>query len=130
MPTEQRGAERMNATIMMDDADTEQSFLADISARLWRRKFLIGTTAIVTFAAIAIGIQFLPQTYQAVSAVSVEQTPKAVATGNVVQDLPFDDETIGTELALLKSRELLTETMRRTNLLRDPEFNTYLKPSW
>ena len=113
----------------MDEAAAEQSFLADVSAKLWRRKLLIGASTMVLFSILAIGIQFLPKTYEASSSVSVEQTPKAVATGNVIQDMPFDDETIGTEMALLKSRELLTEAMRRTNLLRNPEFNPHLKPS-
>jgi len=119
----------MNAILGMDEAAAEQNFLTDLSAKLWRRKMLIGTSTVVLFAIFVIGIQFLPRIYEASSSVSVEQTPKAVATGNVIQDMPFDDETIGTEMALLKSRELLTETMRRTNLLRNPEFNPHLKPS-
>jgi succinoglycan biosynthesis transport protein ExoP len=119
----------MNAILGMDEAAAEQSFLAEVSAKLWRRKLLIGGLTIAVFSALAIGIQFLPKTYEASSSVSVEQTPKAVATGNVIQDMPFDDETIGTEMALLKSRELLTEAMRRTNLLRNPEFNPHLTPS-
>ena len=119
----------MNPILGMDEAAAEQSFLADISAKLWRRKLLIGASTLILFSTLAIGIQFLPRTYEASSSVSVEQTPKAVATGNVIQDMPFDDETIGTEMALLKSRELLTEAMRRTNLLRNPEFNPHLSPS-
>ena len=119
----------MNAILGMDEAAAEQNFLGDLAAKLWRRKLLIGTSTVVLFAIFVVGIQFLPRIYEASSSVSVEQTPKAVATGNVIQDMPFDDETIGTEMALLKSRELLTETMRRTNLLRNPEFNPHLKPS-
>ncbi len=120
----------MTSAMTMDEANAEQTFVSDLFAKIGRRKGLIVSSTVAIFAVTAVAIQFLPQKYEATAAVSVEQTPKAVATGNVVQDLPFDDETIGTELALLKSRELLTETMRRSNLFRNPEFNPRLAPSW
>src|ERR1700729_2880696 len=119
----------MNTILAMDKA-TGPGFMADVSAKLWRRKLFIGVSTMIVFSILAVGVQFLPQTYEASSSVSVEPTPIAVATGNVTPDIPFDDETIGTEMALLKSRELLTEAIRRTNLLHAPEFNPHLKPSW
>jgi succinoglycan biosynthesis transport protein ExoP len=117
-------------TILAMDKSTGPGFMADVSAKLWRRKLFIGVSTMIVFSILAVGVQFLPQTYEASSSVSVEPTPIAVATGNVTPDIPFDDETIGTEMALLKSRELLTEAIRRTNLLHAPEFNPHLKPSW
>lgn len=115
---------------LVGDASEAPGFLADIPAKLWRRKLLIITVGIFLAGAIAYAIQFLPRSYEAISSVSVEEAPNVVATGNVVRDLPFSDATIGTELALLKSQEVMTETVQRTGLLRNPEFNARLDNSW
>jgi uncharacterized protein involved in exopolysaccharide biosynthesis len=85
-------------TILAMDKSTGPGFMADVSAKLWRRKLFIGVSTMIVFSILAVGVQFLPQTYEASSSVSVEPTPIAVATGNVTPDIPFDDETIGTEL--------------------------------
>jgi capsular exopolysaccharide synthesis family protein len=119
----------MDAIYGMDEPTTRRSLESEIFAKLWRRKALIVTAGVLLFLILALAVQFLPKHYKAISSVSVEQTPKAVATGNVVPETPFNDVTIGTELALLKSRELMTETVQRTGLLRNAEFNPHLNSS-
>ncbi|HUB14407.1 MAG TPA: polysaccharide biosynthesis tyrosine autokinase [Acetobacteraceae bacterium] len=114
----------------MEEAQQEQSFLGELAGKLWRRKGLIAGSGLALFAVLAIAIQFLPKQYGATAAVSVEPPPRAVSTGNVVQDVPFDSETIGTEMALLQSQQLLTETILKTGLLKNSEFDPDLKPTW
>lgn len=121
----------MEAILGMEEAEREQTFLGELAGKLWRRKLLVASIGILLFGVLAVGVQFLPKHYSATASVSVEPPPRAVAsTGNVVQDVPFDSETIGTELALLQSQQLLTEAMLKTGLLKEPEFDPDLKASW
>ena len=113
------------------DAIAEQFFLSNIVRRLSRRKLLIGGGTLVIFMIMLVGIDMLPRAYEGIATVVIEgQTPNAVQfqSGDVMHDMPFDDQTIGTEMVILKSRELLTAVVTKLNLLSKPEFNPNLKP--
>lgn len=117
-------------TLYGSDALAEQNFLNGMMGRLRRRKLLITILTVVFFAILFLGIELLPKSYRGVASVEIEgQTPTAAQTGRVTQDSPFDDQTIGTELAILQTRELLVDTINRTHLLNDPEFNPTLHRS-
>src|ERR1051325_7722473 len=119
----------------LTDAWAEQNFLGDLVRRLGRRKFLVFVETAVIFALLVIGVQMLPKSYKATSSVVIEgQTPTAVqyqggGTGDAVKDMAFGEETMGTEMAILKSRELLTDAIMKTGLLNRPEFNPSLRPA-
>ena len=112
-----------------EEGSAEQTFLQDVTRKLGRRKlFIIGATALL-FAVLAAVIQVLPRTYEGTATVEVEsQTPHAVAVRDVLGDPAFTDETMGTELAILNSRELLSRVVDQLKLTADPEFNPNLKP--
>ncbi|MBV8614305.1 MAG: polysaccharide biosynthesis tyrosine autokinase, partial [Acetobacteraceae bacterium] len=112
-----------------EEGSAEQTFLQDVSRKLGRRKlFIVGATALL-FVVLAAAIQVLPRTYEGTATVEVEsQTPHAVAVRDVLGDPTFTDETMGTELAILNSRELLSRVVDQLKLTADPEFNPNLTP--
>jgi succinoglycan biosynthesis transport protein ExoP len=113
-----------------DEGSAEQTFLRDFVRKLSRRKGLILTMTVLLFAATAIAIQYLPKTYQGTATVEVQsQTPHAVTVRDVLGDPAFSDETMGTELAILNSRELLSRVVDQLHLTTDPEFNPNLTPA-
>ncbi len=113
-----------------DEGSAEQTFLQEIVRKLGRRKIFILMATALLFAAAAAGIQYLPKTYESTATVEVQsQTPHAVSVRDVVGDQTFSDETMGTELAILNSRELLSRVVDQLHLTTDPEFNPNLKPA-
>lgn len=115
----------------IEEATAEQSFVEDLFTKLNRRKtFIVGLT-IVFFLLLGMGIQFLPKTYTAGSAIEVDgEAPKLVSINDVTKEIAFDDQTIGTEMSVLQSREMLAAVIRQLNLTENPEFNPYLKTSF
>ena len=114
------------------EAVAEQTFLNGLMARLNRRKTLIVVVTFVMFLLLVIGIEMLPKSYRGVASVAIEgQTPTAgLQAGDVMRDMPFDEQTLGTELAILQARELLVDTINKTGLINKPEFNPSIRPSW
>jgi polysaccharide biosynthesis transport protein len=112
-----------------EEGSAEQTFLQEISRKLGRRKLFIVLATALLFAVVAAAIQILPRTYEGTATVEVQsQTPHAVTVRDVLGDPAFTDETMGTELAILKSRELLSRVVDQLKLAADPEFNPNLKP--
>ena len=113
------------------EAMAEQNFLNGLLRRLNQRKLLIISMTMVLFGVCFVGIQMLPKAYRGIASVAIEgQTPTPVqGAGDVLRDEPFDDQTMGTELAILKSRELLSHTIAQTGLVNRPEFNPLIRPS-
>lgn len=113
-----------------EEGSAEQTFLQDVSRKLGRRKLFVVLATVLLFAAVALVIQCLPKTYESTATVEVEsQSPHAVTVRDVLGDPTFSDETMGTELAILNSRELLSRVVDQLNLAADPELNPDLKPS-
>jgi len=115
-----------------DEALAEQTFLRDASVKLWRRKWSILLLGIVLSVIFAVGIQILPKKYQGVATVEADSpTPQAVPTSAMLRDQQFSDYTLGSELTILKSPELLLSVIDKLDLANDPEFNPALKKqSW
>jgi polysaccharide biosynthesis transport protein len=112
-----------------EEGFAEQTFLQDVSRKLGRHKLLIVLVTALLFAVVAAAIQILPKTYEGAATVEVQsQAPHAVAVRDVLGDPAFTDETMGTELAILNSRELLSRVVDQLKLTTDPEFNPNLKP--
>ena len=116
----------------VNEAMAEQTFLSGLLGRLHRRKALIIAVTLLLFVLLVFGTEMLPKSYRATASVAIEgQTPTAgLQAGDVMRDMPFDDQTLGTELAILQSRELLIDTINKTGLVNKPEFNPSIRPSW
>ena len=114
-----------------DEALAEQTFLHDAFVKLRRRKWSILLTGIVLSVVLAAAIQMLPKKYHGVATVEADSpTPQAVPTSAMLRDQQFSDYTLGSELAILKSPELLLSVIDKLNLVNDPEFNPALTHSW
>lgn len=108
----------------------ESDFLPKTLAKLRRRGWFIASSTLLLAGILAVGIQFLPKTYEGISSVEVQSaTPQAVSRDIVNGDQVFTDETAGTELGIFKSHELQTAVIRKLDLLKVSEFNPDLKPN-
>jgi capsular exopolysaccharide synthesis family protein len=114
-----------------DEALAEQTFVRDAFVKLRRRKWSILATGIVLSLILAAGIQMLPKRYEGVAMVEADSpTPQAVPTSAMLRDQQFSDYTLGSELTILKSPELLLSVIDKLKLVDDPEFNPSLNHSW
>lgn len=114
-----------------DEALAEQTFLRDAFIKLRRRKWSILLVGIVLSLILAAAIQMLPKKYQGVAMVEADSpTPQAVPTSAMLRDQQFSDYTLGSELTILKSPELLLAVIDKLKLVNDPEFNPSLSHSW
>jgi uncharacterized protein involved in exopolysaccharide biosynthesis len=65
----------------------------------------------------------LPRKYHGVATVEADSpTPQAVPTSAMLRDQQFSDYTLGSELTILKSPELLLSVIDKLDLVHDPEF--------
>src|SRR4051812_14527550 len=113
------------------EARAEHDFLPELLGKLRRHTWFIISFTILLFGLAMFCIQMLPKTYEGVAAVQVlSQTAKVANRDMVTGDQTFTDETAGTELGTLRSRELITAVIKRLNLLNIPEFNPNLKPDF
>lgn len=113
-----------------DEALAEQGFLGDAMVKLWRRRWSILAIGTCLFLLLAIAIQALPKFYHGVAMVEADAaTPQAIPMWSQMRDQQFSDYTLGSEMTILQSPELLTTVIRKLNLTRDPEFNGTLQHS-
>ena len=113
-----------------DEAMAEQSFLRDVMTKARRSKWLVLSIAVVVFALLTLGILALPKTYSGVAMVEADaQTSQAVPQWAQMRDQQFSDYTLGSEMTILQSPELLGTVIRKFDLINDPEFNHSLHPS-
>jgi capsular exopolysaccharide synthesis family protein len=109
----------------------EQTFLHDAFVKLRRRKWSILLTGSVLAVILAGAIQVLPKKYHGLATVEADSpTPQAVPTSAMLRDQQFSDYTLGSELTILKSPELLLSVIHKLDLVNDPEFNPQPKHSW
>jgi polysaccharide biosynthesis transport protein len=111
-------------------AQPESRFLTVLKRR-WALELAV---TLVLFAVLSIALQFLPPRYQATSSVVVDSRsprPTPVRGSEVVAELmptPFDEDIIGTEVAIIRSRELVSQVVDKLQLTRDPHFNPFINP--
>lgn len=100
--------------------------------KLKRQRRLIVVVAIPTFILLAVGIQLLPPTYKASATVMVEsRTPRPPVRGSLSEPelpMPFAVDILGTEMAIIGSRETMSEAVGRLHLMDNPYFNAHLRP--
>jgi len=96
----------------------------ELARKVWRRKWTILATAAALMAVTAIVLSQLTPIYRAQALVMVEaRQPKFVNIQQVLSGLPPDEETIRSEIEVLRSRDLARQTITQLGLDRLPEFN-------
>jgi len=95
-----------------------------------RKKFLVVLTTLVLTAAATIVIFEMPKSFTATGSVIIDSTgPEAVNLGRVLPEAPIEQNTLASEVEILKSRELVESVVKQFNLVSDPEFNDSLQIS-
>ena len=105
--------------------------------RLKRQRTLVLSIAIVLFAALAVSTQFLTPIYRASATLMVEgRTPRPPVRGSEAEsDLPtpYAADVIGTEMAVIGSREIMSQVAERLHLITTqtsiPLFNLACLPT-
>lgn len=99
--------------------------------KLRRQRSLIVGVALPLFLVIGFGAQMLPPWYKASAEVTVEsRTPRPPVPGSEGEaPMPFTEDVIGTEMAILGSREIMEQVAGKLNLMADPHYNPWLEPS-
>jgi polysaccharide biosynthesis transport protein len=111
-----------------DQVGGGSSVLETIWLKLRHRMVVIISMTLFLGGILAVAGQLIPPTYKSTASVIVDgQTPRTIA--GLTPDAPFTDNTIGTEISILESRELFEKAVDQMNLTIDPEFNKSLKPS-
>ena len=101
-----------------------------ILSKLKYRRWLIAGISISLFLCLAVAIQLLPPKYSASAQVTVDsRTPRPPVRGSDVDEpKPFAEDIIGTEMAVLSSREFMAQVVTRLHLAQDPNYNPSVKP--
>ena len=104
--------------------------LRELGRKLWRRKGLILTaTAAVATLALLVVFQLAP-VYRATAYVMLDPRPPSIVQLHaVLAGLPSDDETVRSEVLVIRSRELARKVVEKRALDKNPEFNRRLQPS-
>ncbi len=102
--------------------------LQELFRKLMRRKWVIlGTVTTVMFLVAIILSQLIPR-YTSVAYVEINpQQSRVVDFEAVLSGLSADSTTMETQIEVLRSRTLISRTVERLKLLRDPEFNIALQ---
>jgi polysaccharide biosynthesis transport protein len=103
--------------------------LREIGRKLWRRKWLILATAATVMVAVVVVVLQLTQVYRGETLVMIDpRQTKVVPIDQVLSGLLPDEETIHSEILVIRSRQLAKETIAKLRLDRDPEINAALRP--
>ena len=101
--------------------------LRDYIRMIWRhRKVVLGTVLLLTGLATVLVFQMTPR-YKAEALIMIAppQT-RVVKFESVLSGLPYDQDRINSEIAILTSRQLADRMVRKAKLVDDPEFNRAL----
>ena len=111
-------------------APTDAIDLRELGRKLWRRKGVILTAAAaVVVLSLLLVFQF-PPIYRATAYVMLDpRQPSIVQLHAVLAGLPSDDETVRSEILVIRSRELARKVVEKCGLEENPEFNSGLRPS-
>lgn len=103
--------------------------LRDALGLLWRRKWLILTTALAgTLATATTVVQLSPRYTAEAQMLIAPRAAKVVDIEDVLEALRPDRTTVQTEVEVLRSRALAEEVAGRLRLSEVPEFNRRLRP--
>lgn len=113
-----------------DDGGRADITLSDIFSAIRRRRWMVALVAAVCVAAALIFVAASTRLYRADVVLILETREKSVVSlDSVVSGLSNDTSAVNTELAVLRSRNLLSQVVRELDLVSDPEFNPALRKS-
>ena len=116
---------------MWGGQNQEEGAFRDLFSLLWRRRWVVAATMAVICAATVIGLMMTTPKYQSSALILIEPRVNRVADStSVLSNLPADFETVQTEVEVIASYGLLNKVARDLYLIKDPEFNSSLKPVW
>jgi len=97
--------------------------LHEVARKLWRRKWPVLVTAAVLMALTALLLYRLTPIYRAQAFIMIAaRQPKYVDVEQVLSGLPADEETIRSEIEVLRSRDLARQTIAKLGLDQNSEF--------
>ena len=101
----------------------------EVFRKVWRHKWLLTSiTLIGTFIAALVIVQMAPRYTATATVMEDPRENQAVNLEAVLSGLPADQETIESEIQVLRSRGLAERVVKKLKLFEDPEFNGRLKP--
>jgi len=104
--------------------------LKDFLHQLWRnRRMLAGVILLLTGLAAVVTFQMTPR-YKGEALIMIAP-PKAKVVGieSLLSGIPFNQDTLNSEIAIIKSRRFARKVIEKLRLDRDPEFNPALEGS-
>lgn len=115
-------AERSKA----DDGEEERGSaisLGDVVSAARRRSKLIGSIALVLTTVAAVVIWLLPNRYEAVATVQIDQRNKEIVNiKGVISDLKADAATVDSEVEVIRSKQITHRVIAEMGLGEDAEF--------
>jgi polysaccharide biosynthesis transport protein len=121
--------EAIDAPVLVPVEPVDQIDVRELARKLWRRKWpILGTAATVMVLAVLILFQLTP-IYRATALVMVDaREAEIVNIKQVLAGLSPGNETIQSEVQVLRSRDLAKQTIAKLGLDQNPEFNRELRP--
>ncbi|MBV9522175.1 MAG: polysaccharide biosynthesis tyrosine autokinase, partial [Alphaproteobacteria bacterium] len=102
----------------------DQIDLRHTGRTLWRWRMLIATVAIISGIIGVAVVQSLRPVYTATTQIAIgDQQPSLIKLEQIVSDLKGDNETIATEVGIIRSRKIAQKTVLKLGLDTMPEFN-------
>jgi len=107
-------------------ADTD---LRELFRKIWRRKgTLIGVTMLGSIVAALVLLQMTPQFTSTATVMIDPRKDTVVNVEAVLSGLPADQESIESEIEVLRSRSLAERVIQKLQLFESPEYNSRLVP--
>ena len=110
-----------------DDEDEEERgpaiSLGDVVTAIRRRARLIAATSLAITSLSAVAVWLIPNRYEAVSSVQIDQRSKEIVNiKGVISDLKADAATVDSEVEVLRSKQISQRVIEQLGLREDPEF--------
>lgn len=115
--------------VRMENAENDQIDPGQILRTLWRGKWviLLASAVMVLLAGYYAFVSAVPL-YSAKTTIVLKQSgPQLVDFASVVTDLTGASDEVGTQIEILRSRNLAAKVVRTLDLVADPEFNPALR---
>ena len=104
-------------------ADTGEIDLRRFFRTLWRGRWILLATMVVTMGAATYWVRQVTPLYTADVLIVIEPRPSSIVkVEEAVQDVSSDNAKVNTEVAILESRGLAARVIRQLGLQDDPEF--------
>ena len=119
-----------NVTPLPETLRDENIDLKSLLNTVWRKKWMVIITVILTMIPVFFIVKDLPARYSVKTLIMIENSsPQVLDFGSIAKGLPADNKTIQSELEVLGSRDLAARVIDHLQLDNDPELNGSLEAS-